>query len=149
MIRFQKGRRRPAGRRLCEQHVFCGDCYADSFSATYSSVARRERGGLEDRALLLHNHLVGDGAGLDVVARRDLVHDVEQGFLDDAAQAARAGLLGEGLHSGLLQGIRREDQFDLVEVEELLVLLDDRVLGFGQDSDHRVFVERLEPHDDR
>ena len=42
-----------------------------------------------------------------------------------------------------------EDQLHLVQVEELLVLLDDRVLRLGQDPDQRILVQRLEHDGDR
>src|SRR5438270_13754606 len=87
-------------------------------------------------------HDVGvDDALRDVLAGGQLVHDVEQHLLHDGPQAARAGaaqvaLVGDGLERALV-----EVELDAVELEELLVLLEERVLRLGEDVDERLLVE--------
>ena len=58
-------------------------------------LARGQAHRLEGRALFLQDHLLGDLAAADILARGNLVHHVEQHVLDDGAQAARAGLVLE------------------------------------------------------
>ena len=62
--------------------------------------------------------------------RRDLVHDVEHRLLEDGAQAARAATCASGA-SAAIADMRAlgEPQLDAVHLEQLLVLLDERVLA--------------------
>ena len=48
-----------------------------------------------------------------------------------------------------LEGVVREDEFDAIHGEVALVLLDERVLRFGEDADERVLIERLQADDHR
>src|SRR4051794_4351025 len=86
--------------------------------------------------------LLGDHALGDVLARRQLEHDVEERVLDDRAQAARAGLAREGAVCDRPQRVVGEDEVDVVVVEEALVLLHERVLRLGQDL-NEVFALQL------
>src|ERR1019366_475977 len=93
--------------------------------------------------------LLGDDAPLDVRATRHLEHAVEQDVLDDRLESACPGAaseraLGDGAKRTLM-----EDQFDIVEREELLVLLDERVLRLGEDADDVLLVEVIQRHRDR
>src|SRR5262249_28913453 len=60
-------------------------------------------------------------------------HDVEQRGLEDRAQATRAALLQRRHVRDLHQRTFAELELDAVHREQLLVLLDERVLGLRQD----------------
>src|SRR5258706_5543111 len=104
-----------------------------------SSWVRRESGRL--RLLLEHeqrlappfDHLLADHALLDVIARGDVVHQVEHHIFEDRAQAASTRFAGERLARHRAQRAVRETQSHVLELEQLLVLLDERVLRLGQD----------------
>src|SRR6058998_3213502 len=91
----------------------------------------------------------GDALGRDgdlahVVATRQVEHDVGHHLFEDGAEAAgpRAPLdrlLGDGLERVLL-----DRQPHVLELEQLLVLLGQRVLGLDEDADERVLVQRVE-----
>src|SRR5256884_926625 len=85
----------------------------------------------------------------DVIATRQLEHDVGHHLFQDGAQAARARaaldrLLGDGLERFLLH---REPH--VFELEQLLVLLREGVLRLDEDTDERVLVQRVERHHHR
>src|SRR5207248_3800883 len=78
--------------------------------------------------LVVQDHLARDDALLEALDGRQLVHDLEHDLFQDRAQAAGARpalerLLRDGGH-----GVVGELEADLLEVEVLLILLDDRVL---------------------
>ena len=73
-----------------------------------------------------------------------VVHHVEEHLLDDRAQAAGAGAAHHGLVGDRLDGVGGELELDAVELEELLVLLDQRVAGLGEDLDQRLAVELVD-----
>src|SRR5262245_47077886 len=56
------------------------------------------------------DRLLRDHALVHVLARRELEHDVEEGVLDDRAEAAGAGLALQGLVADLPEGVLGEDQ---------------------------------------
>src|SRR5436309_8162236 len=88
----------------------------------------------EERLHAALDRIAGDDDLADVRARRDLVHDVEEYLLDDGPEPAGAGLPLRRALRRRLKRIRRELEFHLVEREEFLVLLDDRVLRLGEDA---------------
>src|SRR5215208_856400 len=92
--------------------------------------ARHERRAQVPLDCLLRDHALGD-----VLAGRELEHDVEQRMLDDRAQSAGAGLALERLVRDLPERVVGEDELHRVVVEEALVLLDERVLRLEQDLD--------------
>src|SRR5215207_919572 len=72
-------------------------------------------------------HLVGDDLAVDddladIASRRDVVHDVEEHFLDDGPQPARTGAALERLVGDRPDRVLGELELDAVELEELLVL---------------------------
>src|SRR5882762_5877024 len=69
--------------------------------------------------------------------------------LHDALPISRAGAALHRLRRNCLERILLERQAHVLEVEQLLVLLGERVLGLGEDLDQRVLVERVERHGDR
>src|ERR1700716_4000769 len=95
----------------------------------------------EERLHAALDRIAGDDDLPDVRARRDLVHHVEEYLLDDRPETAGTGLPFRRALGGRLKRIRRELELDLVEREELLVLLHDRVLRLGEDTHEVAFVE--------
>ena len=65
-------------------------------------------------------------------------------MLQDGAQAARTGLALERLAGNGLERGRTDVQLDAFHREELLVLLDQRVLRLGEDADQRGLVQLVQ-----
>src|SRR5512139_2585286 len=87
----------------------------------------------DDWLLLLLDDVLGDDDLLDVPAARHVVHDVEHRPLGGGAQAAGAGLV---LHGRARDGLERavgELEAHPVHLEELPVLLHERVARLGED----------------
>src|SRR5690606_23322221 len=80
--------------------------------------------------------------------RRQVVHRVEQHVLEDRAQPARAGLALHRLLRDRAQRVLAELELDALHLEELLILLRQRVLRLGENLDERILVELLERRDD-
>src|SRR6267142_662059 len=104
--------------------------------------------GDQHRPLVVQDHLARDDALLEPLDGRQLVHDLEHDLLQDRAQAAGARaalerLLGDGGHR-----VVGELEADLLEVEVLLVLLDDRVLRLLENPHQRLVVEVVQGGDD-
>ncbi len=108
-----------------------------------SRATRHER-----RLLTARDRLLRQDALRDVGARRELEHHVEEGELDDRAQAAGAGLAREGVLGDLDERIVGEDELDRVVAEEALVLADERILRLGEDLDEVVMRELVYGGDD-
>ena len=102
----------------------------------------------EQRRLAAQDHAVGDLALLHALPVRHVVHDVEHRLLEDRPQAARARLAPHGLAGGGPQRLLGEGELHLLELEELLVLLHQRVPGLGEDGDEVVLGELGERGDD-
>src|SRR5262245_36450712 len=83
----------------------------------------------EQRLASLFDHLLADHALLDVIARGDVVHQVEHHIFEDRTETARPRLPGKRLARHGTQRPIREAQAHVLELEQLLVLLDQRVLG--------------------
>src|SRR6478736_6187362 len=103
----------------------------------------------EGRGDVVLDDLPGDDHLGDVAPRRHVVHHVEEDLLDDRAQAAGAGATLEGRLGDRVDGVVGELELDAVEVEELLVLLDERVARLGEDLDERLAVELVHAGDQR
>src|SRR5829696_3448597 len=97
----------------------------------------------------LLDRLLGHDALLDVAAGGQLELHVEQCLLEDRAQTARAGLAVDRLVGDRLERLVGEDELDVVELEEALELLDQRVLGLGEDLDQVVLRELVDDRQDR
>ena len=85
----------------------------------------------------------------DVQVARQVEHGVLQRGLADGAQAAGAGAAGERLASDLAQGLVLKLQLNALELEHATVLLDQRVLGLGENAHQVVLGELLGARDDR
>ena len=89
---------------------------------------------VQRRGLLFDDRVV-DHALLHAGHGGKLIHDVEHDAFHDVAQAARAGLALDGPVGDGTQGVGGEAQGHVVELEQLLVLPGEGVLGLGQDTD--------------
>ena len=74
-----------------------------------------------------------------------MLHD----FLDDGAKSSGSCISLDGLAGNGVDGAIVEFQFDMIHGKELLVLLDECVLWFREDPDERIFIQRMQSHDDR
>src|SRR5690606_25222585 len=81
--------------------------------------------------------------------RRQVVHRIEEHALEDRAKTASAGLALHRLLRDRAKRILAELELDALHLEELLILLRQRVLRLGENLHERVLVELLERCDDR
>src|SRR5579863_3401260 len=105
--------------------------------------------GEQERFHSLENRLLGDHAALDVGPARNLEHAVEQDILDNRLESAGAGAARKRAFGDGAQCTLVEHQFDVIEREELLVLLDECVLRLGEDADDVLLIEVIQRHGDR
>src|SRR6266568_2636128 len=91
----------------------------------------------------------GDGYLAHVIAARQLEHNLRHHFFENGAQPSGAGAALHRLRRDRLQRVLLECETHILEVEQLLVLLGERVLGLGEDPDERFLIERVERHGDR
>src|SRR5205807_2554741 len=117
--------------------------------AAAAALGGRLDSGHEGRVDLLQHHRAVDDALADVVARRQLVHHVEQHLFEDGPQAPGARPPQQGLIRHGTQRVLGELQLDVVELEELLELLGQGVLRLHEDPDERLLVEAVDGADDR
>src|SRR5207253_11511036 len=105
---------------------------------------------------------VGEGGGPGLHTDRDRAarvfrsreRDVFEEPLENRVQAPRSDVLERavdalGVARDLPDGVVRESQIDLFRGEERPVLLQESVLGLGQDPDEIPFGQRVELHADR
>src|SRR5205085_9822341 len=97
----------------------------------------------QERLRLTIDRVRGNDHAAHVAARRDLVHHVEEHVLDRRAKSARTGLTLRGAARRREQRVGWDDQLDFIQRQELLVLLDDRVLRLGEDAEQILLGERL------
>ena len=118
------------------------------FGAESYAVRRDSSSVTSVGATLLQHDLAVDDALHDVGARRQVVHDLEQHLFEDGPQTASAGAALQRLVGDRVERVVGEDEVDVVEVEELLVLLHQRVLRLDEDAHQRVLVEVVHDADD-
>src|SRR6266851_962116 len=104
---------------------------------------------LELRFQRFSDRALGDQAALDVGTGWDLEHRVEQRLFDDRLQSARTGAPKQGQLSDRIERSLLEHELDIVQREELLVLLDQGVLGLGEDAHDVLLVKVVQRDDDR
>ncbi len=80
---------------------------------------------------------------------RQVEHRIQQHAFHDGTQAAGAGLAFDGLAGHDAERIVVEGQLDIFHLEQPLILLDQRVLRFGQDPLQRILIEILKRGDNR
>ena len=62
-------------------------------------------------------------------------HEVQHEVLDDAPEAPGAQLLTRRPLSDRIEGLFGELQFDVLHLEQFLILFNDGILGLGEDVD--------------
>src|SRR5438552_12154099 len=102
----------------------------------------------EQTPLVVQDDLARDDALLEPLDGRQVIHDLEHDLLQDRPEPTRAGPPLERLPRDGRHRVVRELQADLLEVEVLLVLLDDRVLRLSENPDEGRLVEVVERRDD-
>ena len=90
---------------------------------------------------MITHDLVGDDDLVDVISAGHVEHDVEQDLFQDGAQTSGTRASCQCLLGHLVERLRREVQLNAVELEQALVLLDQRVLRLRQHSDQRCAIE--------
>src|SRR5215470_39292 len=103
----------------------------------------------DDRLALLEDDLLGDHHFTGGLLGRDVVHHVQHRGLEDGAETAGTRLAADGLGGDRLQRSVGELERDPVEVEQLPVLLHQRVLRLAEDAHQGALVELLQRGDDR
>src|SRR5450755_85805 len=75
-------------------------------------------------------HIAVNDDLFDIRARWDIVHNIEQDIFNNGAQSSRARALLQRAFRRRFERIIGKDEFYAIELEYLLVLLDNSVLGF-------------------
>src|SRR5690348_5156525 len=104
---------------------------------------------LQQRRRSVHHRALRDLHLFHVLARRKVEHDIGEYFLDDRAESASASASLEGLLRDRAQRRLLEAQLHFLELEQLGILLRERVLRLLEDAHERFLVERLERDDHR
>src|SRR2546426_984611 len=84
-----------------------------------------------------------------VVAARQIEHDVGHHLLEDGAEAAGTRTPLDRLLGNRLERVLLDREPHILELEQLLVLLGERVLAVDEDADQGVLVQRVERYGDR
>src|SRR6266702_3369669 len=85
----------------------------------------------------------------DAFQSRQVEHGLEQNAFENGTQAARAGLALDRLAGDRAKSFVGEGQFDVLHLEQPLILLHQSVLRIGQNLLERSFVEILQRGDHR
>lgn len=102
----------------------------------------------QQRIGVVHHVVFRDGAFHDVLHAGDLIHDFLHDLLDDRTKAAGAGITLDSLAGDSVDGRVFDDELYAVHGQQLLVLLDEGILRFGQDFDECLFLQRVKGDDD-
>ena len=105
--------------------------------------------GLEDRLAGLVDDVSGDCDFLYFLVRRYLIHDVGHDALYNRPETSCSGVALNGELRDRPDRAVVELKVSAVHSDELLVLLDERVLRFGENPDESRFIEAVERDDDR
>src|SRR5689334_11404922 len=79
------------------------------------------------------HHFARDHHFLNTFEAREIEHGLEQNALEDRAQATCAGLAFDRLARDRAKRLVGESEFDVLHLEQPLILLDQRVLRIGED----------------
>jgi len=96
-----------------------------------------------DRVAAALHDLGVDDTALDMFLRRDLVHNIEQHFLD-VVRSARAPVREASARWRSPPGHRASLPLNMIERQHFLILLDHGVARLCENTDHRGLVERLQ-----
>src|SRR5579864_4533441 len=87
------------------------------------------------------HHIRGDHEVAHFALHGEVVHEFQHEVFENHTQAARADLaLKSQLRDGL-EGVVGEAQADVFKFKEALILLEERVLGFGENAHQSALVE--------
>ncbi len=93
---------------------------------------------------LREHHLLGDQKLANFLVRGEIVHQVEHQILKDHPKTPRAHFAVHGECRNGFERVVVKLQSNIFELEQLLILADDGVLGLAEDLDQRFFAEILE-----
>src|SRR5690349_19690496 len=99
---------------------------------------------LEQWGRALRDARLGDLHLDDVLAARQLEHDVHEDLFENRAKPSCTRAAAKRLLRDRAKRTLFEADLHFFELEQLGVLLGERVLGLLEDADERIFVERLE-----
>src|SRR5678809_444938 len=94
------------------------------------------------------DHFAGDYELFYAFLRGQGIHCVKEEFLEDHHQAAGANFPLYGLSGDALESIFSELQFNVVEVEFLLVLLNEGIFRLSKDFYESAFIEFVQDTSD-
>src|SRR5689334_18191335 len=95
------------------------------------------------------NYLTIDYHTFHIRARGYLVHHIEEDFFDDGTQSASSSFLLQRAFRRLSKRIPCKDQLYTIQLQRFLVLLDNSVLGLGQNANQRIFIQAIQRDSDR
>src|SRR3546814_18588416 len=99
--------------------------------------------------LAAFKHILVEYDVIDAVERRQVEHGVEQYAFQYRTKPARAGLALDRAARDRRKRILGKAQLHALHVEQLLILLDQRVLRLGEDLDERRLVQVFPGGDQR
>src|SRR3546814_2499546 len=99
--------------------------------------------------LAAFKHILVEYDVIDAVERRQVEHGVEQYAFQYRTKPARAGLALDRAARDRRKRILGKAQLHALHVEQLLILLDKRVLRLGEDLDERRLVKVFQGRDHR
>ena len=85
-----------------------------------------------------------DDALPDIVLGRNIKHNLSHRLFDDGSEASCTGILLYSLVSDCSDGVFLELEVNVIHLEDLLILLDDSVLGFCKNSYESIGIESVE-----
>src|SRR6266511_5235302 len=84
-----------------------------------------------------------------IIAAWQLEHDLRHHLFENGAQSSGAGAAFHRLRGDRLECLLLEREAHVFEIEQLLILLVQRVLWLREDPNQCLLVERVERHGDR
>ena len=103
----------------------------------------------DQRLLALGDYFLGDDDFFHIVLSRHRIHRFEHGVFDYRAKSARAGFLLVRLGRYLPHCSFSEAQDDVAQVEELLILLDERIVRLDKNADKIFLGQFVQSGDNR
>ena len=91
----------------------------------------------------------GEGKGGSFFESGEIEHEVCHDALHDGAEATCTEMVFDGAVDDEVEGLGGELEGNVVHAKELLILLDEGVLGLGEDTAQGLAIEGLEGGEDR